>query len=157
MSRELRSILAIVAGAAVVAVVALAVVRGGTETTVLPPVELPPPGVVGPTGTPTAVIVSTHESRETSWFGLRRGPTHHLVSVQFYAPPDCLPLLSDGDSWPPSAAECEAGVPISGVVAGNGIARTGETIVLVDVEVEEKCFGTLAPGETWPPTTAECA
>lgn len=156
VNRELRTILAILAGAAVVVIVVLALTGGGTETTVLPPVELPPPGAVGPTGTPIAVVVSTHEDQEASWFGLRRGRTHYLVSVQFYAPPECSPLLSDGDPWPASAAECSTTVPISGVVTGTGIAPTGETIVVVDAEVQEECFVAMAPGDTWPLTRPEC-
>jgi hypothetical protein len=155
VQRELRTILAIVAGATVLVIVALAFLRGATETTVLPPVDLPPPGV-GPTGTPVAVVVSTHEDQETSWFGLRRGPTHYLASVQFYAPQDCLPLLSEGDPWPGVASECSTDVPISGVVTGSGSAPTGETIVLVDVELQEGCFDALVPGDTWPPTRPEC-
>ena len=157
MNREIKPILAILASVAVVVLVVLALTGGSTETAILPRVELPPPGEVGPTGTPIAVVVSTHQDQETSFLGLRRGQTHHIASVQFYAPSGCLSLIAESDPWPASAAECSTEVPISGVVRGLGIAPTGETIVLVDVEVSEECFSALEPRDTWPPDLTACA
>ncbi|MGA9598518.1 MAG: hypothetical protein WBV06_20345 [Acidimicrobiia bacterium] len=157
MNREIKPILAIVASAAVLVLVGLAFLGGSTKTTILPTVELPPPGDVGPTGAPIAVVISTHQDQETSFFGLLRGPKHYIAGVQFYAQSGCLRLLADGDPWPASAAECSTDVPISGVVRGLGVAATGETIVLVDVEVSEECFVALDPGNTWPPDLTTCA
>ena len=156
VNREIKPILAIVASVAVLVLVVLALSGGSTETAILPSVELPPPGEVGPTGTPIAVVVSTHQDQETSFFGLRRGRTHYIASVQFYAPSGCQSLIADSDPWPPSAAVCSTEVPISGIVSGLGVAATGEAIVLVDVEVAEECFIALDPGDTWPPEIPAC-
>ncbi len=129
---------------------------GVTESEVLPAVELPPPGESGPTGTPIAVVVSTLQDQETSFFGLRRGQTRYIVSVQFYAPPGCVSLIADGDPWPASAVECSTEVPISGVVSGLGVAPTGETVVLVDAELAEGCFVALDLGDRWPSDLSTC-
>lgn len=156
VNREIKSVLAIVAAVAVIVLAALALVGGSTEISVSPSVELPPPGEVGPTGAPFAVVVSMHEDQETSFFGLRRGQTHYLALVQFYAAPGCLNLIADGDRWPASAGECSTGVPISGVIGGLGVAPTGETIVFVDAEIPEDCYNALEPGDAWPPDSPAC-
>lgn len=156
MNREVKPILLVLAGVAVLLLVFLALKSGYTETVILPSVDLPPPSGVGPTGTPIAVVMSMHEDRETSFFGLRRGQTHHIVGVQFYAPPDCAELLADGELWPTPAIECSTEVPITGVVTGTGIAATGETIVVVDAEISQECFNVTYPGDFWPSEAPEC-
>lgn len=156
MNREIRPILAIGAVVTLLVLVVVALRPGGTETVVLPRVDLPPPGTVGPDGEPIALVTGLREDQETSFFGLVRGETHHIVSVQFYAPPECIETLTQDDEWPVATIECSVEVPIRGVVSGTGIAPTGETIVLVDTEVSEGCYATISPGDPWPPTSSSC-
>jgi len=157
VNRELKPILAIVAAAAVLVLVALMITGGRTETTVLPPVALPPPGEVGPTGYPIAVVMSTRQDQETAFLGLLKGKSHYLVGVQFYAPSACSNLVVQGEPWPTPDVDCSSEVPVSGIVTGLGVARTGETIVLVEVETSEECFMALERGDTWPPDVPMCA
>jgi len=154
--KEAKSILVIVAAAAVLVLVFLMLKGGSVETVVSPDVQLPPPGTVASTGAPIAVVMSMHEDNETSLLGLIRVGTHYIVGVQFYAPPECFTSIVDGDPWPTAAAGCETGVPITGVIAGSGIAATGETIVLVETEVTGECFDMLYPNDMWPPELAAC-
>jgi hypothetical protein len=155
--RELKPVLVIVAAAAVVLLVVLALKGGSTEIVVQPSYQLPPPGDVGPAGTPVAVVAAMREDNETTLLGLIRVRTHYIVGVQFYAPAECATSLGDGNPWPVSASGCETDVPIEGVVAGSGTAATGETIVLVDTEVSGECFNTLQPNDSWPPESPACA
>ena len=156
MNREIRPILAIGAVVTILVLVVVALRPGTTETVVLPPVDLPPPGTVGPDGEPIALVTGLHEDQETSFFGLVRGDKHHIASVQFYAPAECNEALTQDAEWPIVATECSVEVPIHGVVSGTGIAPTGETIVLVDTEVSEDCYSTISPGDPWPPVSASC-
>jgi hypothetical protein len=148
---DVKPILVIVAAAAGLVLAVLALRGTSTTIEVLPPVDLPPPGEAGPTGAPIAVVMSIRQDQETSFFGLWRGETHYLAGVQFYAPPDCAARIAQGDPWPAASAACATAVPVTGVVTGLGVAATGETIVMVEVEVSEACFSTLQPGDIWPP------
>jgi hypothetical protein len=129
------------------ALAALALRPGMTETEVLPPVSLPDPGEKPG----VAVVIALRESGGFSLLGLKLGDVTHTVTVQFYAPPGCYEQVATGDSWPPRAAECANQVPIEGTVSGGGIAATGESIVAVDVSVTEACYTSIAPGANWPP------
>jgi hypothetical protein len=157
MSREIRPILAIVAVVALVVLAVVALRPGTTETEVLPRVDLPPPGDVGPGGEPIAVVMSTRMDQETSLFGIIKGETHHIVSVQFYAPAECASAINQGDPWPIPGNECSRGVTIEGVVSGKGTAPTGEAVVLVDTETTEDCFAAISPGDYWPAVSSQCS
>jgi hypothetical protein len=155
--RELKPI-AIIVFAALVVVLAFLLLSGGTtEVVIQPRAELPPPGDVGPGGTPIAVVAAMHEDNETSLLGLITVRSHFIVGVQFYAPAGCAAVIGDDAAWPVAEPECRTEVPISGSVAGTGVAATGETIVLVDTEVTEQCFDALSPGDLWPSDTPSCA
>jgi hypothetical protein len=154
--KELKPIVAIVFAALVVVLAFLLLKGGTTEIVVQPDYQLPPPGDVGPTGTPVAVVASMREDNETTLLGLISVRTHYLVGVQFYAPAECATSIGDGDPWPVSASGCETDVPIEGVVAGSGTAATGETIVLVDTEVSGECFDALRPNDLWPAESPAC-
>jgi hypothetical protein len=156
VNREIRPILAIGAVVTILVLVVIALRPGTTETVVLPRVDLPPPGTVGSDGGPIALVTGLHEDQESSFFGLVRGEKHHIVSVQFYAPPECIETVTQGEEWPVVATECSVEVPIHGVVSGSGIAPTGETIILVDTEVSEDCYSTISPGDPWPPAADSC-
>jgi hypothetical protein len=157
MSRDVKTIMAVLAGVLLLVFAALLLWGGSTETQVLPAVELPPPGAAGPNGLPAAVVMSMHKDQDTSIFGLPRSPAHFIVSVQFYAPASCLNQIADGDPWPVTiGGVCSTEVPIAGIVSGIGIAPTGETIVVVDAEVSQECFELTYPGDFWPSDQPEC-
>jgi hypothetical protein len=156
MSRELRPVLAVVTVATIVVLAVMGLRSGTTEIVVQPPVDLPPPGAVGPGGEPLAVVISAQTRQETSFFGIIRGDTHHILRVQFYAPPECAAVITNGAQWPLSTNDCPSRVPIEGVVSGTGTAPTGETIVAVDVETTQECFEAVALGDSWPPSRTEC-
>jgi hypothetical protein len=153
---DIKPILVIVAAAAVLALAFLGLRGTTTETEVLPPVDVPPPGEVGPTGAPIAVVISLRQEHETSLFGLWKRATHYLVGVQFYAPADCAARIAQGDPWPAPATACAVAVPVAGVVNGLGVAATGETIVGVEFETSEACYSALERGDLWPPATGAC-
>ena len=156
MNRELRPILAILAVAAVLVLVVLAFRPGTTEVVVQPTVDVPPPGTVGPDGSPVAVVISQHRSQETSFFGFIRGDTHYFVAVQFYAPSECVGMIGSGSVWPTGSSACASDVTIEGSVSGTGSTPTGEAIVVVDVEVSEECYSVTQGGDWWPLAHAEC-
>jgi len=156
MNREVKPILLVLTGVAVLLLVFVALAPGSTEIQVLPSVELPPPDAVGPGGGPAAVVMSTHQDQETSFFGLSKGPTHYIVSIQFYAPSGCSNKITDDDVWPVAATDCSTGVPVAGAVTGLGDAPTGETIVVVDAEVSQDCYNVIQPGDFWPSEAPEC-
>jgi len=160
MSSETRTVLAVVAVASIVVLVVVLVIAalrpGTTEVTVLPPVDLPPPGELGPSGEPIAIVVSTREDQETSLFGFIKRDTHYIVDVQFYVPAECVSAVTDGDPWPSSTSGCSSDVAIEGVVSGTGVAPTGDGIVLVSTEVTEACFARVSPGGLWPIEDSHC-
>jgi len=134
----------IIAVALAVAVVALRPTMTDTET--LPPASLPDPGA----GSPEAVVIDMRKSGGFSVLGLTFGEQTRTVTVQFYAPEGCYGLLTNGDSWPIAADECAGAVEVDGTVSGGGVAATGESIVAVDVVVEEVCFSSISTGDVWP-------
>jgi len=156
VKRELRPILATLAAAAALVLVVLALRPGTTEVVMQPTVEVPPPGTVGPDGEPVAMVISTHRSQETSFFGFIRGDSHYFVAVQFYAPPSCAGTIASGSTWPTGSSACVTDVGIEGTVSGTGTTPTGEAIVVVDVEVSEGCYSVVRGGDWWPLTTDEC-
>lgn len=157
MNRDIRQILAIAAFVTLLILAVIALRPGTTETVVLERVELPQPGATGTDGDPIAVVTALHEEQETSFFGLIRGETHHIVSVQFYAPPACIQAITQDERWPTADADCSTEVVIDGIVSGTGIAPTGETIIFVDTPVTEDCYATMSPGDFWPAATAPCS
>jgi len=132
--------------AAAFAIVFVALRPTTTATEVLPPVSLPDPGA----DSPSAVVLSTRESGGFSLFGLTIGERTRTVTIQFYAPEGCYEQLATGDRWPATSEQCAGPVEAEGTVSGGGIAATGESIVAVDVVVDEVCFDSISAGDAWP-------
>lgn len=153
MTREVKPILAVLAGVVVIVGLVLAMRPGTSETTVLPPVTLGDPIDVEPSA---AIVVSKFQSEGTSILWMNFGRTTHRLSVQFYAPPGCSDLVTFDDPWPAPFDECTTDLPIVGSISGLGIAPTQESIVAVEVEVTEECFDRVPRGASWPPDATEC-
>ena len=103
------------------------------------------------------MVMSTQTSQETSLFGLIKAEAHHIVSVQFSAPAECVTAITQGDLWPLPTDTCPSDITIVGVVSGRGVAPTGETIVLVDVESTEECLAVVSPSDFWPAASSHCS
>ena len=160
MSADRRSLLRVLAGlgglvlVAVVGVAALA--PNSTETQVFPSVTIGDPPAPGTPEASTGVVVGKRTSGGTSLLGLHFGRQTYRVSVQFFAPPGCWQLIDYGDRWPTSADECASDVDVDGEVTGLGNAPTGESIVLVDVDVVRDCFEAVTAGVAWPTDLSAC-
>jgi len=156
VKRDIKQILAIAAGAAVIVLGVMAVMGTSATTEVHPSVDIPTPGEQGPTGTPAAVVIDLHQEQETSFFGLRKGETRYVVGVQFYVPATCAGLIPDDVAWPVPDSECSTEVPIIGVATVAGIAASGEAIIVVNTDVPTECFDAINRGDWWPSDAPEC-
>jgi hypothetical protein len=156
VSKEIKQVLAIAAGAVVIVLGVMTLMGGSVTTEVHPPVDLPDPGELGPAGTPAAVVVDLRQEQETSFFGLRKGETRYVVGVQFYGPSACTGLITDDAAWPLPDLECSTEVPITGVATGVGIAATGEAVIVVYTDVPTECFDAINRGDWWPSDAPEC-
>ena len=147
----------IVVGIALVVIFGFVALRpGATEIQVFPEVPLGDPGDLQPSGAPIAVVTGKKQSEGTSILGMKFGRETYLVSVHFYTSRGCLPLIDFGDSWPAPFVECKADLIIEGEVSGLGNAPSGETMVVVDVDVGRDCFDAVSRGSFWPPDVPAC-
>jgi hypothetical protein len=157
VNRDLRPVLVIVA---VVAFVVLGVISLRETSVVveeLPTVDIGSPGDTSPTGAPIATVIGKRQVAGGSFLWFRRGDDRYEVTVQFFAPPECVDPVAEGGTWPTIDSSCASAVPISGTIGGSGIAATGEAIVAVIAEVSGACHGGIAVGDLWPPEAEECA
>lgn len=137
----------------ILAAATLAVPSTATETDVLPTITMPDPAEAPA----AAVVIGLRRSVGFSLLGIDFGEVAHTVSVQLYAPAGCIDHITQGDSWPVPFEGCAGPVTIAGVVSGGGIAATGESIIVIDVDVSEDCYESIRRGEYWPPTSATCS
>lgn len=156
-SSTLTAGLLVVVGITVIVILGFVALRPGTtEIHAFPEVSLGDPGDLQPSGAPIAVVTGKKQSEGTSILGMKFGRETYRVSVHFYASPGCLPLIDFGDSWPAPFVECEGDLTIEGEVSGLGNAPSGETMVLVDVDVASDCFDAVSRGSFWPADVHEC-
>ena len=156
MNSDVKPIIAVIAVVAVV-IVGLMALRGTSRTVeVLPPVDIGSPGDTTPSGGPIATVIAKRETGGGSILWFSRGDPTYLVSVQFFAGPDCTGVIDGDSTWPSNDPTCTSEVPITGTVSGNGIAITGEAIVTVDAIVQRSCYEGVEPGEYWPPEGVPC-
>jgi hypothetical protein len=104
-----------------------------------------------------ALITSKSESGGTSIFGLHFGQTTYVARVWLITAPGCSDLVESGDPWPAPFDRCSSPVAITGEVAGEGVASTGESLIEVAIEVNAQCYAAVVGGEPWPPEGADCA
>jgi len=156
-SQAFTAVLAVVGGIAALVVVGLLVLRPGTtETHDFPDVTISDPGDTQPSGAPAAVVTGKRKSGGTSILGVHFGRETFRVSVQFYVSSACLPLIDFGEVWPAVFPECSSDVAVEGEVSGLGRAPTGETLVVVDIDVGSECFDGVSGGVWWPPDVPAC-
>ncbi|MCP4965590.1 MAG: hypothetical protein GY926_10170 [bacterium] len=155
--RSFWTVLAAVVGVAGVIAVGILGLRPGTsETQYHPGVTLGDPQDYGSSGSSTALVVGKNQSGGSSLFGLHFGRVTHRISAQFFTSPGCFGLVESGDRWPNSFVECSTDVGVEGTVTGLGRAWTEETIVVVDVEVDQGCFDDVSAGDFWPADVPAC-
>jgi hypothetical protein len=140
----------------IVAAAFLALGSGTTETHISPAVTLPDPAVLGPSETTSALVVAKRQFGGTAILGFTFGKESYRVSAQFYAAAGCLPLVESGDMWPTPFDECATGIDLAGEISGLGLAATGESIMLVDIEVLEDCFDIVPIESAWPTDLPAC-
>lgn len=156
MNRDVKPILAVV-GVVALVVVGLMALRGTSRTIeVFPGVDIGSPGDTTPSGGPIATVIAKRETGGGSILWFSRGDATYLISVQFFAGPDCTEIVDGDTTWPPDDPTCTSEVPITGTVSGGGIAATGEAIVTVDVVVQRACYDLIDPGQYWPPEGLPC-
>lgn len=132
--------------------VAVLALRPGASVIVVddsPPVEPPADG--------SGVVASLRAHGGLKLFGVRIVDPTHTVEVRFLTEPGCSALLTSGDPWPTSHAECASNVDLVGVVGGLGVTETGQSLIGVTVTVPGACYDRLERGMTWPPDTPSCA
>lgn len=154
MNRDTKPIYWILLGIIAVGILIVALRPGRSETTVLPPLDLPDPSQVA---SDEGLVIARFETGGTEIFGLHFGTVHHRLEVQFYAPEGCYDAIASGDTWPPGIAECTTDVVITGEIAGGGRTATGESIVGVLVDVSAQCYDATPRGALWPLAAPECA
>jgi len=101
-----------------------------------------------------AVVVTKLRHGGFSAFGLSFSQPEHHVRVAFTVPSSCE--VGNAEQWPTADQDCAGPARLSGQVAGGGRAATGDTIVLVDVQVESACYDATELGRIWPLRTAAC-
>lgn len=160
MSSNGPSSWAVVAGVAGVVVLLaaglLALRPGDPEVQYQPTVTFGSPEEYGSQGSSKALVVAKHESGGSSLFGISFGTISYRISVQFFTEPGCFPLVDFGEQWPSGFAECSTDIDVAGSITGLGRAQTGDTIVVVDLDVTTDCFRGVSEGDWWPPATDAC-
>lgn len=136
----------------VLAVVGLALRPMSTESAVVPTVT-----VADPTqGQAEGLVIGRGQAGGFSLFGLQFGAATRTVAVQIEARAGCLDRLALGDAWPVPYEECTSPVPVAGTVSGGGLAPTGESVIVIEVIVDEDCHRSIGRGDRWPPVGGSC-
>ena len=103
------------------------------------------------------IVVGTSVSGGFSLFDLQLSAPDHAVSVRFLAPPECAPLLSGVDAWPPALVECGTPFNVSGTIDGLGTAPNGRSLIGVAIPVSAECAAAVELGSVWPPANPACS
>lgn len=149
------SVIAVLAGCVLVAVLALALAGGLGASRVETSGGSPVPGSFEgpPADASRGIVMSTHQSKSpVQLFGLKFGSSRWEASIAMALPEGCEPnggeVTADGS--------CSK-VAASGQVSGGGTTAAGLEFVIVSVPVSEQCHVVLTPGERWPTSHPECA
>lgn len=147
-----RGTSAIVVVGAIVVVLAIAALFGGTrveiETGTGVSLEIPTDG--------SAIVHNKFQGGGLKLLGVRIQQPDYTVDIALTVPEDCIDDDGAGDRTLRGDGAC-ANLPISGPIDGGGITAEGDHTAILRLTLDEDCFEALTVGGSWPSSEPACA